>query len=230
VTGGRTFSGTATAGANACQPTRPAVILLATRNAGKLRELRALVEAAGFRAETLEEAGLVELAEEAALEVYETFAENARAKAEYFRARAPERAVLAEDSGLCVAALGGAPGVRSRRWGEVPGLTGVALDAANCARLLAALDGEVDRRAWYACAAVLSWGGGVWESTGETWGEILSTPCGAQGFGYDPYFWSTELSACFGALPADRKATVSHRGRAVGPLLAGFANDFSRTS
>lgn len=210
--------------------TRPAAILIATRNAGKLRELRALVEAAGFRAESLEEAGLPERAEEGALEVYETFAENARAKAMHFLARSEGRAVLAEDSGLCVEALGGAPGVRSKRWSEAPGLSGLALDAANCERLVAALDGVSNRRAWYACAAMLCWGGRVWSSEGATRGEILSAPCGTEGFGYDPYFWSTELSACFGALPAVQKAAVSHRGRAIGAVLAAFSNDFSHTS
>jgi XTP/dITP diphosphohydrolase len=209
---------------------RPETILLATRNVGKLRELRALVEAAGLRAESLEEAGLPERADEAALEQYETFAANAKAKALYFLARAGARAVLAEDSGLCVEALGGSPGVRSKRWGASDGLSGHALDAANCERLLGVLVGAPNRRAWYACAAVLCWAGREWTAEGVTWGEILPEPCGAEGFGYDPVFWSTELGACFGALPAAQKATVSHRGRAVGAVLAALRVDFGRSS
>jgi XTP/dITP diphosphohydrolase len=216
--------------AGAVAARRPAVILLATRNAGKLRELRGLVETAGFRAESLEEAGMAERPEEEGLEVYDTFAENARAKAAYFVARAEGRAVLAEDSGLCVEALGGAPGVRSKRWGARRGCIGAALDAANCERLLAALQGAPTRRAWYACAAVLCWGDAEWSASGETRGEILEAPCGAGGFGYDPYFWSTELSACFGAISGDRKATVSHRARAVRAVLADFSHDFSSAS
>jgi XTP/dITP diphosphohydrolase len=188
------------------------------------------VETAGFRAESLEEAGIAERAEEEGLEVYDTFAENARAKAGYFLARAEGRAVLAEDSGLCVEALGGAPGVRSKRWGAAPGLSGAQLDSANCERLLTALQGAPNRRAWYECAAVLCWDGLEWTASGKTRGAILEAPCGADGFGYDPYFWSTELVACFGAISGDRKASVSHRGRAVRAVLANFSNDFSSAS
>ncbi len=209
---------------------RSAVILLATRNAGKLRELRALVASAGWEAESLDEAGIAERPEEDALEIYETFAENARAKAAYFLERADGRVVLAEDSGLCVHALGGAPGVRSKRWSERPDLSGAALDEANCRRLLEALSTQPNRRASYVCAAVMLWGDRAVASVGETTGEILHDPCGDRGFGYDPYFWSTELGACFGAVSAVEKARVSHRGRAVTQVLAGFAKDFAETS
>jgi XTP/dITP diphosphohydrolase len=206
------------------------VILLATRNAGKLRELRALVSMAGWRAESLEDAGIDERPEEEALEAFETFADNARAKASYFAARAAGRLVLAEDSGLCVDALRGAPGVRSKRWGAAPGLSGAALDAANCNRLLEALSGATDRRASYVCSAVVCWGDRQYEARGETRGTIAAVPCGTEGFGYDPYFWSTELAACFGAIPAARKAAVSHRARAVSAVLAALAKDFAATS
>ena len=91
-------------------------ILLATRSAGKLAELRPLFATAGWAVRDLAEAGLPELPEEDALEAYGTFEENARAKARYFHARSGGRPVVAEDSGLEVAALGGAPGVRSKRW------------------------------------------------------------------------------------------------------------------
>lgn len=220
----RAASGEATAGAV------PSIVLVATRNAGKLRELRALVASAGWQAESLEDAGIAEHPEEDGLERFDTFAANARAKASYFGARAGERLVLAEDSGLCVDALGGAPGVHSKRWSAVPGVRGAALDAANCARLLEALAEAPTRRASYVCAAVLRWGDRSVEAVGETWGDILRAPCGSMGFGYDPYFWSTELGACFGAVSAAEKATVSHRGRAVTRVLASFAKDFASTS
>jgi len=203
------------------------VILLATRNVGKLRELRSLVRAAGWEAESLDEAGIAEHPDEDALEVFDTFAENARAKARYFAARAPSRAVLAEDSGLCVDALGGAPGVRSKRWSAAPGLSGTALDEANCARLLQALGDASSRAASYVCAAVLCVGDRSIEATGVTHGAILQAPCGGEGFGYDPYFWSTELGACFGSVSAESKASVSHRARAVAPLLAALGKDFA---
>jgi len=206
------------------------VILLATRNAGKLREMRALITVAGWPSESLEEAGIVELPAEESLEVFDTFVENARAKASYFLARAPGRVVLAEDSGLCVSALGGAPGVRSKRWGGETGLSGTALDAANGSRLLTELSETLDRRASYVCAAVMAWSDRWVEATGETTGEILRAPCGRAGFGYDPWFWSTELGACFGAISVEAKASVSHRGRAITGVLARFAKDFAVSS
>lgn len=221
-------SGTGAADVEHTTPRRS--LVLATRNAGKLRELRALVESAGWRAVSLEEAGLPESPEEDALEVFDTFAENARAKASYFAARSGGRIVLAEDSGLCVTALGGGPGVRSKRWAAAPGLSGSALDAANRARLLTALTDVSDRRAAFVCAAVLQWPGGLVEAMGETTGVIEREPCGASGFGYDPVFHSSELGACFGAVSADRKGSVSHRGRAVTRVLAAFAKDFGGTS
>ncbi len=206
-------------------------VLLATRSAGKLAELRPLLAEFGLETESLDEAGLVEEpVVEDALEVFETFEENALAKAAHFHERSGGRLVLAEDSGLCVHALDGAPGVRSKRWGAETGLLGAALDAANNRRLLAALDGVTDRGAHYACSAVLVWTGGRLSARGTTAGRILQAPCGAQGFGYDPYFWSEELEACFGLVEKATKARVSHRARAVRSVLAHFVNDFSMTS
>jgi XTP/dITP diphosphohydrolase len=205
-------------------------VLLATRSPGKLAELRPLLAEFGLEAETLDEVGLVEAPEEDGLEVFETFEENALAKAVHFHERSGGRLVLAEDSGLCVHALDGAPGVRSKRWGAETGLMGTELDAANNRRLLAALDGVADRGAHYACSAVLVWTGGHLSARGTTAGRILHAPCGAQGFGYDPYFWSEELEACFGLVERATKARVSHRARAVRSVLARFVHDFSVTS
>jgi XTP/dITP diphosphohydrolase len=218
-----------------------APIVLATRSTGKQRELRSLLAEAGFAAVSLEEAGVPEEpAVEDGLEVFGTFRENAAAKARHFLARCGGGVVLAEDSGLCVEALGGAPGVRSKRWGtdgagaSAEPLVGAALDRANNARLLAALDAAgaraaVSRGASYVCSAVLVWDGGALSAEGTTAGRILTAPCGAEGFGYDPYFWSTDLDACFGAVSAAAKATVSHRGRAVRAVLAEYAAHFRGT-
>ncbi len=199
---------------------RPVSILLATRNAGKLRELRPLVAAHGFAAVALDELGLGERPEEAFIEKWDTFEENALAKAQYFAALATEHVVLAEDSGLCVNALGGAPGVHSRRWGGDG-----ATDSANNARLLAALGSRPDRAAAYVCCAVLLAPEAVQAvqvAEGRTVGRILEAPCGTAGFGYDPLFWSDELSACFGGVSAEAKAGVSHRTRAVERVLKNF--------
>lgn len=196
-------------------------VLLATRNAGKLRELQPLLAAHGLESRTLDELGLPERAEEAAIEQWDTFEQNALAKAQYFAALSSGHVVLAEDSGLCVVALDGAPGVHSKRWGGES-----ATDVDNNARLLGALAGVTDRRAAYVCCAVLITPTAVFTAEGRTEGRILEAPSGAGGFGYDPLFWSAELSAGFGEVPRAMKASVSHRTRAVEQLLM----NFTRTS
>ena len=211
-------------------------VLLATRSAGKQRELAALLEGAGWGWCTLDDLGLLEdEAAEAAIECYDTFAENALAKAQRVAALAPGRWVLAEDSGLCVDALGGAPGVQSKRWGGQATESGAALDVANIGRLQSALAavGAVDadaRTAAYVCVAVLiSPDGVVHTAEGRSAGYILPRAEGTGGFGYDPVFFSTELSASFGALSAAAKGSVSHRGRAVGQLVALAEKNFGVT-
>jgi XTP/dITP diphosphohydrolase len=206
-------------------------VVLATRSAGKERELAALVEDAGVCWRTLAACGLPEdAAAEAAIECHATFADNALAKGRWFagrlaRAGWPSAWLLAEDSGLCVEALGGAPGVQSKRWGGLGSETGAALDTANIGRLQAALAAagaldEASRAAHYECVAVLLRPDGQWWSaTGRTSGRILAAPRGAGGFGYDPVFWSDELAASFGEVSAVAKAAVSHRGRAIRALL-----------
>ncbi len=136
-------------------------VLLATRSPGKLRELSALLLEGGMMAETLSDAGIAYSRDEESLEVHETFAQNAMAKARWFAARAG-RMVLADDSGLCVDALGGGPGVRSKRWSGRLDLEGDELDAENNRLLVAALNasgqtGEVGRAARYMCAAACAW-------------------------------------------------------------------------
>jgi len=200
----------------------PPVLLVATRSAGKLRELRSLVAEAGFRARSLDEALIAATPEEERLEAFDTFEENARAKARFFLARSGGVPVLAEDSGLVVEALGGAPGVRSKRWSASP-LSGPALDEANNRALLDALATGTDRRAKYVCVAVLAFPGGEVCARGESAGRILRAPCGTNGFGYDPLFLSDELAITFAEAAPEEKARVSHRGRAVRVVLAAFA-------
>ena len=201
-------------------PGAPRRLLVATRSAGKLRELVPLLAATGWEGITLDEAGIPETPEEDGLEVHETFEANALAKARWFQARAGLPTV-ADDSGLAVAALGGAPGVRSKRWSGRPELSGEALDAANNALLLERLAGVEDRRASYLCAAAFVDGVREVVRLGECAGRILraSAP-GANGFGYDPLFVSDELGASFAAVSREEKARVSHRGRAFRALLA----------
>ena len=193
-------------------------LLLATRSAGKLRELRELFARAGIAVVDLDEAGVKESPEEDTLETAETFEENALAKAHYF-ASLTGRPVLADDSGLEVVALGGRPGVRSKRWSGRADLTGLSLDAANNQRLLAELRGLTPREARYVCVAAFVDGGEALTRRGTTSGVILEEPRGTGGFGYDPYFFSDELGKTFGEATLDEKEQVSHRGRAFRALV-----------
>lgn len=194
-------------------------LVLATRSAGKLRELRVLFRGSGISVVDLVEAGLEVQAEEDDLENAETFEENALAKARYFAARA-KRAVVADDSGLEVEALGGQPGVRSKRWSGRADLAGRALDEANNARLLEALVGVTNRRARYVCVAAFVDGATELTGRGESRGAILDRPRGRGGFGYDPYFLSDELGKTFAEASVEEKELVSHRGRAFRALIA----------
>jgi XTP/dITP diphosphohydrolase len=193
-------------------------ILIATRSAGKMRELRTLFRDAGRAILSLDEAGLPEDPAEEALETADTFEENARLKARYFHARSG-RPTVADDSGIEILALAGAPGVRSKRWSGQPDLTGQALDDANNALLLARLAGVTDRRARYVCAAAYHDGALDIVERGMVDGRITDAAQGSNGFGYDPFFESTELGATFGAVSAEAKARVSHRARAFAKLL-----------
>ncbi len=199
-------------------------LLLGTRSAGKLRELRPLFAAAGFEVVDATAAGIAESAEEDALEVAETFEENALAKARYFR-RVSGRDAVADDSGIEVRALGGAPGVRSKRWSERPDLCGQALDDENNALLLRRLAGADDRGARYVCAAAYSGVDGEFVVRGEVAGVITRAPRGTGGFGYDPFFESLELGRTFGEVSMDEKARVSHRARAFEKLVSRLQKD-----
>lgn len=199
-------------------------VVLATRSAGKLRELVPMLAEFGCVAQTLDTLGVPESEAEEALEVHDTFEANALAKAHYF-ATLTGAIVLADDSGLAVDALDGRPGVRSKRWSGRADLTGAALDAENNRFLQVALTeaarfGREERTARYVCAAAAVGPGGALAVRGETTGVLLSTPRGDGGFGYDPYFLSDELGQTFAEVERSAKAAVSHRGRAFRALLS----------
>ncbi len=194
-------------------------IALATRSEGKMRELEPMLREAGFTPVTLTRLGIAHALEEEAIERFETFRENALAKAKYFYARCGGLPVVAEDSGIEVAALGGRPGVRSKRWAGRPDLEGVLLDEANNDLLLAELRGTGDRQARYVCEAVWADSSGLRMARGECSGTITEVRRGTNGFGYDSLFFSAELGKTFGEASFTEKARVSHRARALCALL-----------
>jgi XTP/dITP diphosphohydrolase len=197
-------------------------LLVATRSAGKQREFSRILAPLGLRLVFPDDVGLAPRPDEDALELADTFEANARHKAEYF-ARRSGLPTVADDSGLEVVSLGGAPGVRSRRWAGVTG-TPDEVDAANNAELLRRLAGAPAdrRRARYRCVLVLLRQLGALPESfeGACAGRILDRPDGGGGFGYDPYFFSDELQKSFGQATPEEKDRVSHRGRALRALAA----------
>ena len=198
--------------------TRPP-ILLATRSRGKLHELRPLFLEAGLDVYDPHELGIDERPEEEELERFDTFEENARAKAEFFH-RLTGMPTVADDSGLEVMSLDGRPGVRSKRWSGRTELQGRALDEANNEHLLRELVGVEDRTARYVCAAVYRDPEREIVRVGEVRGRIVDEPLGTHGFGYDAYFVADEVGRTFGELTRSEKQGLSHRGRAVTSLVS----------
>lgn len=192
-------------------------LLFASRSTGKQREARRVLETAGHDVVFPDDAGIPETPAEDALESGDSFEINARRKAEYF-ARLSGLPTVADDSGLEVTSLGGAPGVRSKRWAGAAGPI-EAIDAANNAELLRRLRGAAPerRRARYRCVLVLFRSGTAVPETfeGACNGTILEEGRGAGGFGYDPLFLSDDLGRTFGEVPQEEKNAVSHRGRAL---------------
>lgn len=204
-------------------------LLVATRSADKAREIREILAAAGstLEARSLDEARVHWSSEEERLERFESFEANARSKAEYF-ARLTGLPTVGEDSGLEVIALGGQPGVHSKRFSPEAGrLAGKELDAANNAELLRKLRGadEARRRACYVCVAVLlrSPHATPESFTGRCWGRVLEQPHGSGGFGYDPLFLHEGLGRTFGDVTAEEKNGVSHRGETFRQLVQALA-------
>lgn len=193
-------------------------LVLASGNAGKLAELRSLLAPAGVSVVAQRELGIPD-----AEEPHATFLENALAKARHASA-ASGLPALADDSGIVVPALGGAPGVRSARYAADAG--GELSDAANNARLVAALAGQPDRSAFYCCVLVLVRGPDDPRpivADADWHGEVVDEPRGAGGFGYDPHFLLPELGLTAAQLDPARKNALGHRGRAMRALLARLA-------
>jgi XTP/dITP diphosphohydrolase len=195
-------------------------VVLASSNAGKLRELQALLAPTGIELIAQRALGVSD-----AEEPFGTFVENALAKARHASA-ATGLPAIADDSGVCVPALGGAPGVRSARYAaDLDG--GPKDDAANNARLVRELAPQADRSAYYYCALVLVRSpddpqpviaDGLWH------GEIVAAPRGEGGFGYDPHFLIREAGLTVAEMGADAKNRTSHRGVAMRALLAKLAD------
>ena len=193
-------------------------LLIATRNAGKLRELSEILGGLPYRIASLDDLGIGEDVDETGA----TFAENAALKAEAYCALGGGVLTLADDSGLEVDALGGAPGVRSARYaGEN------ATDADRMALLLANLAGTPDasdRAARFRCViAIAAPGAPTRLYDGVCEGRVAAEPRGEDGFGYDPIFYIPELGATMAELPAERKNRISHRARAARKAARGLA-------
>ncbi len=192
------------------------LLLVATRSAGKRREISEILSGAPCRVVCPDDVGLPERPAEAGLETADSFEGNAKCKAEYF-ARLCGLPTAADDSGLEVFALGGQPGVRSRRFALHTGPP-EEQDAANNAELLRRLAGAPGprRRARYRCTVVYFARPDAIPMTfeGTCLGTIAETPRGSGGFGYDPLFLSEDLGKTFGEATPEEKHAVSHRGRA----------------
>ncbi len=200
-------------------------LLLATRSGHKAAEIRRILAPLDISVETLADRAIPEDPAEEGIEAFETFRENALAKAHHFARRAGAPA-LADDSGLRVDALGGEPGVRTKRFSGRADLSGQPLDDANNALLLEKLDGvpEAERGARYVCAAVVAWPDGrALHAIGTVRGRIATGPAGDGGFGYDPLFHVPALGACFAEVPEQVKDAISHRARAFRALASAIA-------
>lgn len=189
-------------------------VVLASNNPGKLREFSAILAGAGIRMVAQGDLGVPE-----AEEPHVTFLENALAKARHASMHTG-RPALADDSGLCVPALGGAPGVYSARYASMSG--GEKSDLANNMRLVSHLQRVEDHRAFY--VAVLVYVEGPEDpcplvAEGRWRGEIVKEPRGHNGFGYDPHFWLPESGCTVAELEPAEKNRNSHRARALARLL-----------
>ncbi len=192
-------------------------LVVASSNSGKLREFQRLLSPLGIEVIAQADLNIPD-----ADEPHATFVENALAKARHASqiARLP---ALADDSGVCVDALAGAPGVHSARYAGEP-----KSDARNNAKLVAALSGVVDRRAHYYCMLALTRHGDDPEpilAEGRWHGTIVDVPRGAGGFGYDPHFLDLPTGLTGAELPLEQKNRISHRGQALRALMARLADE-----
>jgi XTP/dITP diphosphohydrolase len=187
-------------------------LVLASNNPGKLREFQFLLQPLGIEVLTQAQLGIAE-----AEEPHGTFVENALAKARHV-SRLSGLPALADDSGICVTALGGAPGVLSARYaGDNP-----KSDQRNNEKLLSDMLSVTDRRAHYYCVLILlnhAEDPQPLIAEGEWHGEIALQPNGENGFGYDPLFWLPESGKTSAQLEREQKHDISHRGKAMKLLL-----------
>lgn len=187
------------------------LLVIASGNAGKLREIACILAPLGIEAVPQSQFNVPDCPEP-----HVTFIENCLAKARHASAYSGLPA-LADDSGICVEALGGAPGVQSARYAGEP-----RSDASNNDKLIAALANETNRRAHYTCVMVYVRHPNDPEpviAEGRWYGDIVDVPRGENGFGYDPYFLVPGLEKTGAELDEDTKNTISHRGHALRDLV-----------
>ncbi len=187
-------------------------VVIASSNPGKLREFAQLLAPLGIEALPQSAFDIPE-----ADEPHQTFVENALAKARH-ASRIAGMPALADDSGICVPALEGAPGVFSARFGGEP-----RSDLRNNGRLIEALRNHADRSAYYYCALVLvrsPYDPRPLVADGTWHGDIVFEPRGTGGFGYDPHFWLPEFKCTAAELESAQKNRISHRGQALAALVA----------
>jgi XTP/dITP diphosphohydrolase len=187
-------------------------LVLASSNAGKLREFSRLLSPLGIEVVAQADLGICD-----ADEPHQSFVENALAKARH-ASRLARLPALADDSGICVTALGGAPGVQSARYAGEP-----KSDRRNNEKLVAELAGVVDRRAHYYCMLALMRHANDPEpilADGRWDGTFIDAPRGDGGFGYDPHFLDPSTQLTGAELPPQRKNELSHRGKAMRALIA----------
>jgi XTP/dITP diphosphohydrolase len=195
-------------------------LVVASSNPGKIREFEQMLKPLSFEVVPQSQLGITD-----ADEPHATFVENALAKARH-ASRLSRMAAFADDSGICVSALGGEPGVHSARYATAPAVAGAgraAQDDRNNEKLVAALAQSRDRRAHYYCVIVLLRHAADPEpliAEGRWHGEVIAEPRGSGGFGYDPYFYVPALGRTAAELEASEKNAVSHRGQALKRLVA----------
>ena len=206
-------------------------ILLATRSEGKLAEMGEIFRVLGVPVTDLRALGIAEAPEEEHLEEFPTFEENALAKAKYFFKRSGRIPTIGDDSGLAIDALDGSPGVYTKRWSGRTDISGRELDRVNNEKLvsemrrLEAERGSVSRSARYISVAAYVDGDYELVRRGEVAGEVIDSPRGSMGFGYDAYFHAPELGGTFAESNLADTAARSHRGKAMSALVSALRSE-----
>jgi XTP/dITP diphosphohydrolase len=193
-------------------------LVIASNNAGKIREIRTITQSLDLELLSLNDIGFTDVIPEP----FHTFEENALAKASAVYQFSGKN-VFADDSGLCINALNGAPGVESAHY------SGTRDDEQNLVKVLRDLEGTDDRSAFYKAVICLIWEGEVYYFEGICEGWIIEEKKGTEGFGYDPIFIPDGFNQTFGELTPDIKNVISHRGKAVRSMVA-FQKGIPRNS